>query len=394
MIGDVKGSRRDRCEDGAPALAPGKLARAMVRAIAVDSGQSAEPELSVVVPAFEEAASLAELYRELSATLARLDLTWEIVVADDGSGDATWQEVLRLHRIDPRVRGVRLSRNFGHQFALFAGLTHARGKAVISMDADLQHPPAMIRALVRLWRRGYKVVQTVRRDDATVPVHKRWTSRLFYRLYSFLSGTEMRPGVADFRLLDRDVVDVLLALPEAGLFLRGLVGWVGFPTAYVPYRVRPRFAGRSKYRWAKMLSLAWQGIASFSIVPLRLGIILGLLTGGLAIVELGYVVAVAAFSDQAVPGWASAVGLTSLLFAMLFLMLGVIGEYIGRILIEVRGRPRFVVAEGVGLTLETRLDPARWGGRRQPSGSSAGPPLSVPVAPVAAGALETAASRP
>jgi hypothetical protein len=201
----------------------------------------------------------------------------------------------------------------------------------------------------------------------------------------------MRPGVADFRLLDRDVVDVLLALPEAGLFLRGLIGWLGFPTAYVSYRVQPRFAGRSKYRLGKMLSLAWQGVSSFSIVPLRLGIVLGLVTGGLAIVELGYVVAIGVFSDEAVPGWASAVGLTSLLFAMLFLMLGVIGEYIGRILIEVRGRPRFVVAEGVGVTLATRLDPARPGGRRHSSGSS-GTPTPASAERMPAGALETVAS--
>jgi dolichol-phosphate mannosyltransferase len=390
VSGDVDSARHERGDEDSPALTPRQLARAMVRAIAVDPGHSGEPELSVVVPAFEEAANLAELHRQLAAILASLGLSWEIVVADDGSGDATWDEILRLHQIDPRVRGLRLSRNFGHQFALLAGLAHARGKAVISMDADLQHPPAMVRTLVQLWRCGHKVVQTVRRDDATVPIHKRWTSRLFYRLYSFLSGAEMRPGVADFRLLDREVVDVLLALPEAGLFLRGLIGWLGFPTAYVPYRVQPRFAGCSKYRWTKMLGLAWQGIASFSIVPLRLGILLGLVTGGLAILELGYVVAVAVLSDEAVPGWASAVGLTSLLFAMLFLMLGVIGEYIGRILIEVRGRPRFVVAEGVGLTLETRLDPARSGGRRHPSAPADKPAL--PPEPATAGALETAAS--
>jgi glycosyltransferase involved in cell wall biosynthesis len=335
------------------------------------------PELSIVVPAFEEADNLPELYRQLKAVLG--NLTWELVFADDGSRDHTWREICLLHATDPRVRGIRLVRNFGHQFALLAGIAHASGRAVVTMDADLQHPPAVIESMIRLWRHGHKVVQTIRHDDDEVPWRKRWTSRLFYRVHGFLSGVEMREGMADFRLLDREVVDVLLQLPEAGLFLRGLIQWLDFPTTYVAYKVQPRRAGRSKYSVAKMLALAWDGISSFSIVPLRLGIVFGLVTGGLAILELGYVVAVRALSDAVVPGWASAIGVTSLLFAMLFFMLGVMGEYIGRILIEVRGRPRFVVAEGVGLELH-RLDPCRLGERGYAS-RSAGRPASANPAP-------------
>jgi glycosyltransferase involved in cell wall biosynthesis len=345
-------------------LASSEAGRARSRASAswpANSGQlSDDPELSVVVPAFEEAGNVFELYRQLKSVLGNLGLRWELVFADDGSRDRTWQEICLLHAGDPEVRGIRLVRNFGHQFALLAGIAHARGRAVVTMDADLQHPPAAIEAMIRLWRDGHKVVQTIRQDDRRTPWGKRWMSRLFYRLYGFLSGVEMREGMADFRLLDRQVVDVLLKLPEAGLFLRGLVQWLGFPTTFVTYRVQPRFAGRSKYSVAKMLGLAWDGISSFSIVPLRLGIVLGLVTGGLAIVELGYVVAVRVLSDTVVSGWASAIGVTSLLFAMLFFMLGVIGEYIGRILIEVRGRPRFVVAEGVGLDVHP-LDASRLG---------------------------------
>jgi dolichol-phosphate mannosyltransferase len=333
------------------------------------------PELSIVVPAFEEAGNLFELYRQLEAVLGNLDLSWELVFADDGSRDHTWQEICLLHAGDPRVRGVRLVRNFGHQFALLAGIAHARGRAVVTMDADLQHPPAVIGTMVRLWRRGHKVVQTIREDGGQVSWRKRWTSRLFYRVHGFLSGVEMREGMADFRLLDREVVDVLLKLPEAGLFLRGLVQWLGFPTSYLTYQAQPRFAGRSKYSLAKMLALAWDGISSFSIVPLRLGIVLGLVTGGLAILELAYVVLVRVLSDAVVPGWASVIGATSLLFAMLFFMLGVIGEYIGRVLIEVRGRPRFVVAEGVGLEVH-RLDASRLGERAYAPGS-VDPPASA-----------------
>lgn len=340
----------------------GRQSRSSVSAPASSAPLPGGPELSVVVPAFEEAGNLFELYRQLNVVLDNLNLSWELVFADDGSRDRTWQEICLLHAGDPRVRGVRLVRNFGHQFALLAGIAHARGRAVITMDADLQHPPALIETMVRLWRQGHKVVQTIRQDGVRVPWRKRWTSRLFYRVHSFLAGAEMHAGMADFRLLDRAVVDVLLQLPEAGLFLRGLVQWLGFPTTHVTYEVQPRFAGRSKYSLAKMLTLAWDGISSFSIVPLRLGIVLGLLTGGLAILELGYVVAVRVLSDAVMPGWASAIGVTSLLFAMLFFMLGVVGEYIGRILIEVRGRPRYVVAEGVGLDAQ-RLDQSRLGER-------------------------------
>jgi len=335
----------------------------------------ADPALSVVVPAFEEAENLAELHRQLKKILDPLEIGWELVFADDGSADRTWCEINRLHALDPRVRGVRLVRNFGHQFALLAGLTHARGRAIVTMDADLQHPPALIGQMVQLWRQGHKVVQSVRHDQGRTSWRKRWTSRLFYRVHGFLSGVEMRDGVADFRLLDREVVDVLLRLPEAGLFLRGLIQWLGFPTVYVGYEVQPRFAGRSKYTLAKMISLAWHGISSFSIVPLRFGIALGLVTGGLAIAQLGYVVAVRFLSDAVVPGWASVLGVISLLFAMLFLMLGVIGEYIGRILIEVRGRPRFVVAEGVGVDVR-QLDTARPNAPTSAASTTERPPVA------------------
>lgn len=352
--------------------------RSSSRAALASAQRLTDPELSVVVPAFEEAGNLLELYRQLKAVLDRLDLDWELVFADDGSGDHTWREICLLHVADPRVRGIRLVRNFGHQFALLAGIGHAHGRAVVTMDADLQHPPAVLEEMIGLWRRGHKVVQTVRQDGSDTPWRKRWMSRLFYRVHGFLSGVEMRHGMADFRLLDREVVDVLLLLPEAGLFLRGLIQWLGFPTAYVSYEVQRRFAGRSKYSLAKMLALAWHGISSFSIVPLRFGIALGLVTGGLAILQLGYVVAVRALSDAVVPGWASVLGVTSLLFAMLFLMLGVIGEYIGRILIEVRGRPRFVVAEGVGLEVQP-LDAPRLGERAQGPSTIDGPTSTWPL---------------
>jgi polyisoprenyl-phosphate glycosyltransferase len=248
---------------------------------------------------------------------------------------------------DVRVKGLRLSRNFGHQYALFAGLANATGQAVITMDADLQHPPAAIPELLAHWRNGSKIVHTVRIDHRDTSRMKKITSRVFYRMFSYLSGINLSPGMADFRLLDRQVVDELLQLSEGGLFLRGLIHWLGYPSSQLEFRCRERFSGESKYNVRKMLKFGWTGVTSFSLVPLRLGIILGFITSLVAFCGLGYAVW-GKLAGQAVPGWASEVGVQSFLFGILFIMLGIIGEYIGRILDEVRRRPRFLIHERVG----------------------------------------------
>lgn len=313
-------------------------------------------ELSVVVPAFNEAENVGNLYRELVPVLEAESESWEIIYSDDGSSDGTWQEILQLRRQDERVKGIRLSRNFGHQYALFAGLCHAAGRAVVSLDADLQHPPDVIPRLMSEWRIGARIVQTVRVDPPDFSAWKRFTSRMFYRVFSFLSGVEMSPGMADFRLLDRQVVDAIREFREEGLFLRGLVQWMGFDRSVVTYQSRRREKGQTKYTLYKMLQFSWRGITSFSIKPLRVGIILGVCTGALAFAQLAYAVYSKLVTGAVVPGWASAVGIVSLLFGIMFILVGLIGEYLGRVLIEVRGRPRFLMRDIVGIPAETRGD--------------------------------------
>jgi dolichol-phosphate mannosyltransferase len=310
--------------------------------------------VSVVLPAYNEEKNLPAAYAELSEVLDGLGVRWEMIVADDGSTDGTWDQVCSLHSTDQRVKGVRLSRNFGHQQAMLAGLQHATGDAVITMDADLQHPPAIIPLLLERWKEGYKVVNTIRRDPPSTSRFKRSTSALYYRVFSALSGVPMRRGTSDCRLLDRQALDELLVFDEASLFFRGLVMWLGHPIAWVPFDCRDRLHGRSKYSLRKMALFAIDGVTSFSVTPLRFGVILGLATSVLAFGELVYAVVMKLGFDQTVPGWASAVSVISFLFGILFILLGLMGEYLGRILIEVRRRPRYLLRDRVGTELSMR----------------------------------------
>lgn len=307
------------------------------------------PELSIVVPAFNEQDNVERLHDELVEVLATLDISWEVIFCDDGSSDDTWKNIENLHASDPRIKGVRLSRNFGHQYALLAALTHSQGRAVISMDADLQHPPEVIPKLIEQWRKGARIVHTMRRDPETLSLFKRITSKLYYRLFSYLSGVAIESGMADFRMLDRRVLDEILHFPEAGIFLRGIVQWVGFQSAVVEYSPRDRFSGTPKYTLVKMLRLAWTGITSFSVVPLHLAIVLGIFTSLMAFGDIAYAFYCKLFTEKVQQGWASAVSIMSFLFGVMFILVGIVGEYIGRILIETRQRPRFLVSDHLGV---------------------------------------------
>ena len=300
--------------------------------------------LSVVIPVYNEEGNIPELCRQVTDVLRSMDVRYEILLVDDGSNDGTWSAICEGSSGYDEIEGIRLSRNFGHQHALLAGLSHARGDAVISMDGDLQHPPRMIPSLFEKWEEGFDIVNTVREDDATTSRFKKMTSSCFYKLFSSMTGVGLTQGSSDFRLIDARVLEVLFEFRDVDIFLRGAVQWLGFRCATVPYNANRRFSGKSKYPLAKMSKFALGAVVSFSDKPLWMGIWLGLATSLIAAGELVYIL-IRYFQGATLPGWGSTVGIISFLFGILFIILGIIGIYISRIHKSLQGRPRFVVAE-------------------------------------------------
>lgn len=288
------------------------------------------------------------MIEQLRAVLVSLALPYEIVMVDDGSSDGSLEVMLRLREGDPCIRIVSFSRNFGHMAALTAGLDVACGEAVITMDADLQHPPSLIPELVAKWKAGAAVVGTVRRRTERERWMKRASSSLFYAVFRRLSPVEMPENAADFRLLDRAVVDVLRRLRERSRFLRGLVAWAGFRQETVTYDASARVAGETKYSTRKMLWLALDGITAFSAAPLRWAIGFGFGVSVLSFIYILYAVCVRLFTDNAVAGWTSVLGAVLFIGGIQLIFLGVIGEYLGRVFEETKGRPLYVVARRVG----------------------------------------------
>jgi len=302
------------------------------------------PLLSIVVPAYNEAGCIDEMVRRLTAVLSGLDADYEIIFVNDGSRDQTLERLRDQAARNPKIRYISFARNFGHQFALTAGVDHAAGDAVITLDGDLQHPPELIPELVGHWRAGYDVVYTVRVANKGHATKEFW-SRAFYWLMRKLTGVEVPTGGADFRLLDQRAADALRACREQFVFVRGLVPWLGFRRKAVPYEAAERFAGSTSYVFARMLRFALDGVFSFSIVPLRMISFLGAMTILLGVVYGGYTVWVRLFSDHAVSGWASLIGVMLVFSGTQLLSLGILSEYVGRIYEEVKHRPRYVIAE-------------------------------------------------
>jgi glycosyltransferase involved in cell wall biosynthesis len=309
--------------------------------------------VSVIVPCYNEEQVIVETNHELVATLAAIQgIDFEIIYVDDGSRDATADMLHAIHAADSRARVVLLSRNFGHQLAVSAGLEHAAGDAAVIIDADLQDPPAVIPEMIERWRDGYDVVYGVRGERAGETAFKRWTARAFYRLINRISEIEIPLDVGDFRLLDRKVVDVLLAMPERDRFLRGMVSWIGFRQVAVLYNRAPRRAGQSKYPIMKMVRFAVDSVISFSFAPLRLAIWGGFIALGASFVGIVYALVIRLYTTDWVKGWASIFTAVLFLGGVQLITLGIVGEYVGRIYAEVKLRPLFVVRERLGFNDE------------------------------------------
>lgn len=300
------------------------------------------PVLSVVLPAHNEQDALPVMVAAIAASLQQW--SHHIIVVDDGSTDGTWRVVEEL-RSKYDVRGIRFTRNFGHQAAILAGLLAARGDAVVMMDADGQHPPELLPAFVEQWRGGSQVVQGIRRRDASAGAFKRWASAAFYRVIRLLAGVDIHPGSADFRLLARPVLEHVLGSAGPLLFLRGLIPWLGYETSYVPFDAGRRIGGKTSYTLRRMLRLSVDGLLGFSIVPLRLAVALGFLISGASFVYLAYVLWIRLTAGNVVPGWASMTGLLSLLGGIQLLTLGVLGEYVGRLFLSTMKRPSYVIRD-------------------------------------------------
>jgi glycosyltransferase involved in cell wall biosynthesis len=312
---------------------------------------------SFVIPVHNEREALPELHDRLIPVLAQLDGESEVILVDDGSTDTSWAVMLALRDVDRRFKLIRLSRNFGHQTAITAGMDLAEGDAVVIMDADLQDPPEVVLEMAARWRDGFEVIYGVRQDRAVDSVFKRATATMFYRFLSRLTEVDIPENVGDFRLIDRRAVEAFRAMREGGRFVRGMYSWVGFRQIGVPYVREARCAGQTKYPMKKMVRLAVDAVTSFSQVPLRLALKVGAFFSVLAIVGGLVIAGVRLAGAYTVPGWTSILVAVCLLGGLQLAFLGVIGLYVGRTYDEALGRPLYIVSQLDGVA--TPIQPLR-----------------------------------
>lgn len=301
--------------------------------------------LSIAVPVFNEFESLPELHRRIAEVMQQIGEPWELLLIDDGSSDGSTEWILSKADEDAHVKPVIFARNFGHQIAITAGLDYSRGQAVVVMDADLQDPPEVIVKMVDRWREGYEVVYAVREEREGETLFKKATASLFYRLINKITDVDIPVDTGDFRLMDRKVVDALSSMRERHRFPRAMVAWVGFKQTGVSYRRAARMAGETKYPFRKMLRLALNAITGFSYFPLQISTYLGFFSAGLSILAIPVVVVMRLMGNQAFFGQATTLIAVLFLGGVQLISLGILGEYIGRLYDEAKGRPLYIVRE-------------------------------------------------
>lgn len=306
--------------------------------------------VSIIIPCYNEQDVLGITQEKLLKVLKnQKDFSWELVFVDDGSSDTTWEKIGGISESNRNVSGLKLSRNFGHQMATMAGIEAAKGDAVVIMDADLQDPPELILEFYKKWQEGFSVVYGKRKKRQGDSLFKKFTAGLFYRLFNKMSEVPIPLDTGDFRLIDRKIVDQLLAMPERALFLRGMVSWLGSDQCPVEYERQQRHAGKSKYPLRKMIRFATDGILSFSVVPLKLVTLIGLISFFLSIAGFIYAVILRLLTNHWEPGWTALFVSIFFFGGLQLLALGLIGEYVARIFMESKKRPLYVVEKTCGL---------------------------------------------
>lgn len=316
-----------------------------MRNVTTNEAPGREKLISIAVPVYNEQDNIDILYREIVKNMEALPYRFELIFVDDGSKDATALVLDRLTQQDSRVRALLLARNYGFQTALTCGMENAEGDAVITMDGDLQHPPALLPDLIAHWESGAEVVQTVRKNTEGVSWFKKFASRAFYQLINAISKIHIVEGGSDFRLLDRKVVLSFRRFGERAKFIRGIISSIGYRQVTVEFIAPPRKAGVSKFSLGKMLHFALDGITAYSRLPLRIAFYMGLLWGFGSFILLGHVLYIKFFTEEAVPGWATTSASIFLLGGVQLVGLGIVGEYVGRIFEEVKQRPLYLVRE-------------------------------------------------
>jgi len=304
-----------------------------------------KPTVTIIAPIYNEFESLPELYRRVNETMSATGETWELILVDDGSRDGSTDRIRQLAGSDEHVKPVIFARNFGHQIAVTAGLDYSRGDAVVIIDADLQDPPELIPELLEKWREGFQVVYAVRAEREGESWFKLFTAKLFYRLIYRITDVDIPLDTGDFRLIDRKVVDVLNQMRERHRFLRGMASWVGYKQVGVPYKRSARYAGTTKYPLKKMIKFASDAITGFSYFPLQLATYLGFISAGISILAIPVVIALRLAGSQAFFGQATTLIAVLLLGGVQLISLGILGEYIGRLYDEAKGRPLYIVSE-------------------------------------------------
>ena len=300
-------------------------------------------KISIVIPSFNEEGNVAIMVDALEEVFLDLTFDYEMIFVDDGSHDKTLEVLEKLSLVNKNLFYVELSRNFGHQNALKAGLDLATGDAIISMDGDMQHPPSLIPEMIAVWQKGFDVVYTRRLEDKNLPYFKTLTSKYFYKFINYISEIKIEPGTADFRLMDKKVAKVFFAFSENELFIRGLNSWVGFKQFAIDYVPSERFSGQSKYTVKKMMQFALKGITSFSIRPLYISIFLGLSLTAIAILIYLFYVFYSIYFGHVISGWASVIFTIVFFGGLNLIVLGIIGVYVGKLFMQSKNRPNYIV---------------------------------------------------